>query len=59
MEDKINELLKKLNNEVEFYKQMKGNIHEDSPKYSYYIGRISQLYCDIDEIKQLSASNGM
>ena len=59
MEQKINELIKKLNNEVEFYKMCKASIYYDSPKQEYYEGRISQLQCDIDAIKNLSVSNGM
>ena len=59
MEQKINELIKKLNNEVEFYKMCKASIYYDSPKQEYYEGRISQLHCYIDLIKKLSGRNGM
>ena len=59
MEEKINKLLKDLNNEVDFYKLCKHSIHKDSPMYKYYEGRISQLHCDIDAIKKISGSNGM
>ena len=59
MEDKIIKLIVELNNEVEFYGLCIQSVHKDSPRYSYYEGRIAQLHCDIDLIKKLSGSNGM
>ena len=59
MEEKINKLLKDLNNEVEFYKMCIAQTYKDSPKHHFYQGRKMQLQCDIDAIKKLCGSNGM